>query len=322
MNRLLIAISMTLAGACIAAAEAQTSRYPDRPVRFIVPFAPSGGADIVARVVAGRIGDTLGQQVVIDNRAGGGGTIGAEIAARATPDGYTLIMGSASYAISPSLYKLPYDAIRDVTPVGMLATAPFVIVVNPSVPAKSVSELIAVAKAKPGAMNFGSSGIGSITHLATELFDMMAGVSMTHIPYKGNGPALTDLLGGQIHLIFLTSPVVGPHVQTGRLRALAVSGRERTATLPAVPTVAEAGLRGYEVMTWYAVWGPRGLPAGIVSRWNGEINRVIQIPDVMERFASDGLKPAPGSPQDFATMLKRDVERWRTVVQKTNVKVL
>lgn len=322
--RTLILIAGVLIGALgvdrHAVAQAQQSRYPERPIRFIVPFAPGGGADIVGRVIAQRMSEVLRQQVVVDNRGGGGGIIGAEIAARAVPDGYTLIMVSAGYAISPSLHKLPYDVVNDITAIALIGTASFVIVVNSAYPARNVNELIAIAKAKPGALNFGSSGTGGITHLATELFKLMAGVDMTHIPYKGNGPALTDLLGGQIQLIFLTSPVVGPHVQSGKLRALAVSGRERIATLPNVPTVAESGLRGYEAMTWFAVWGPKGLPKDVVGRWNSEINRIIQTPEMNDRFAQDGLKATPGTPEAFVAVLRRDVERWRDVVKRTNVK--
>jgi len=297
------------------------AKYPDRPMRLVVPFAPGGGADIVGRIVAQRASETLGQQVVVDNRAGGGGTMGAEIAATARPDGYTLILVSATYAISPSLYKLPYDALKDILPAGLLATGPFVIVVHPSLPARSVKELITFARSKPSAITYGSSGTGSITHLATELFCMMAGVKMIHVPYKGTGPAMTDLLGGQIQVIFGTSVSVSGHIKGGKLVPLAVTGPKRMTTLPELPTVAESGLPNYEVQTWYGIWFPRGTPREIITRWNKEINSMVSEPRLAQRFAQEGLEPAPGSPDDFVKVLNRDVERWKRVVERAAVKV-
>lgn len=315
-------VGMTLIVALVLASTAGVfaQDYPNRPIRFIVPFAPGGGSDMVARVVAQRMTETLGQQVVVDNRAGAGGRIGAEMAVRAAPDGYTLIMVSPSYAISPSLYKVPYDAVNDISAIALVDTSPYIVVVHPAVPAKNINELIALAKAKPGTLNFGSSGTGAILHLATELFKMMAGVNMVHIPYKGTGPALTDLLGGQIQMLLGSSVAVMPHIKGGKLRALAVTERKRMAALPDLPTVAESGIPGYDVTLWHGVLGPKGLPKQLVTRWNKEINRIIQTQEMKDRFANEGLEPAPGTPENFAEVLKRDVERWKQVVREANVK--
>ena len=300
---------------------AQPAKYPDRPIRLVVPFAPGGGADIVGRAFAQRAAEIFGQQVVVDNRGGGGGTIGAEITATARPDGYTLILVSATYAISPSLYRLPYNALNDIAPAGLLATGPFVIVVHPSLPVRSVKELIASARNKPAAIPYGSAGTGSITHLASELFCMMAGVQMIHVPYKGTGPAMTDLLGGQIQVIFGTSVSVSGHIKGGKLVPLAVTGPKRMATLPELPTVAESGLPDYEVQTWYGVWFPRGVAREILTRWNKEINAMIAETRLAQRFAQEGLDPAPGSPADFTKVLNRDIDRWKRVIERAAIKV-
>lgn len=318
-----MAIGAALLAAALATGNAQAAdKYPTKPVRFVVPFPPGGGTDIVARVIAQRMTETLGEQVVVDNRGGAGGTIGAEIAARAAPDGYTLIMVSGSYAVNPTLYKLSYDPIDGVTPIAQIATGPFVVVVHPSVPAKNIRELIALAKAKPGGLNFASTGTGGITHLTTELFKLMARVNLTHIPYRGTGPAITDLLGGQVQVLFGSSAATVPHVRTGKLRALAVTGPERMGALPDLPTVNESGVPGYEVSLWYGVLGPKGLPKDIAVRWNNEIKRIIQTQEMKDRFASEGLTPAPGTPEDFQAVVKRDVVKWTKVVKAANVKAI
>ena len=315
------AIGAALLAAGLAAGNALAAdKYPTKPIRFIVPFPPGGGTDIVARVIAQRMTEALGEQVVVDNRGGAGGTIGAEIAARAAPDGYTLIMVSGSYAVNPTVYKLSYDPVDGVTPVAQIATGPFVVVVHPSVPVKNIKELLALAKAKPGGLNFASTGTGGITHLTTELFKLMAHVNLTHIPYKGTGPAIIDLLGGQVQVLFGASAALVPHVRTGKLRALAVTGPERMGALPDLPTVNESGVPGYEVSLWYGVLGPKGLPKDIVTRWNSEIKRIVQTQEMKNRFASEGLTPAPGTPGDFAKVLKRDIEKWMKVVKDANVK--
>lgn len=305
----------------LASTEPLSARdYPIKPVRFIVPFAPGGGSDIIARVIAQRMTDTLGQQVVVDNRAGAGGIIGTETAVMAAPDGYTFLLISPTYAISPAIYKLPYDALNAISAVALVDTGPFVVLVHPGVGARNVKELIAFAKSKPGALNYGSSGKGSILHLATELLKMRAGVDMVHVPYKGTGPALVDLLGGQIQLLLGTSAAVLPSVKAGRLRALAVTELKRMAALPDVPTVQESGLPGYEVTQWHGVVAPKGLSKEVLGRWNLEINRIIQTQEMKERFASEGLNPAPGAPQDFADLLKGNVLRWKEVVEKAKIR--
>jgi tripartite-type tricarboxylate transporter receptor subunit TctC len=299
-----------------------TQGYPTKPIRMLVPFAPGGGTDIVARLLAQKLTEAFRQSVIVDNRAGGGGTIGAETAARATPDGYTLIMVSGSYATNAALFKLPYDPVNDIVPIALIGETAFLVCLHPAVPIKSVSELVAYAKAKPGALNYGSTGTGGITHLATELFDMMAGTKMTHVPYKGTGPALNDLLGGQIQLIFGSAPSMIPQVRANRLRAIAVTTSKRSAAVPEIPTVSEAGVRGYEAVLWYGVWGPKGLPKDIVQRWNAEIRKAVKLPDMKERLASEGLEIADAPPELFQSVVKRDVAKWSKVVKEANIKLI
>ena len=303
-------------------AQGKVDSYPTKPIRMIVPFAPGGGTDIVARLLAQKMTEAFKQSVIVDNRAGGGGTIGAETAVRAIPDGYTLIMVSGSYATNAALFKLPYDPVNDILPIALIGETAFLLCLHPAVPIKSVSELIAYAKAKPGALNYGSTGTGGITHLTTELFDLMAGTKMTHVPYKGTGPALNDLLGGQIQLIFGSAPSMIPQVRANRLRAIAVTTAKRSAAMPEIPTVSEAGVRGYESVLWYGVWGPKGLSKDIVRRWNTEIRNAIKLPDMKERLASEGLEAADGPPELFQTIVKRDVAKWSKVVKEANVKVI
>ena len=261
----LMAAVLLIAGLPCGSALAQNA-YPTKPLRLIVPFAPGGGTDIVARLLAQKLTESFKQTVIVDNRAGGGGTMGAETTVRATPDGYTTIIMSGSYATNAAMYKLPYDPVNDVVPMGLIGDTAFIIALHPGVPIKNVGELVAFAKAKPGALNYGSSGTGGIAHLSGELFDMLAGTKMTHIAYKGTGPALNDLLGGQIQLIFGSAPATIPLVRANRLRAIAVTTTKRSAALPDLPTVAEAGVPGYEVVLWYGVLGPKGLPKDIVAR--------------------------------------------------------
>jgi tripartite-type tricarboxylate transporter receptor subunit TctC len=295
--------------------------YPVKPVRIVDAFPPGGGSDVVARLIAPKLTEAWGQQVLVENRGGAGGTIGAEHALRAAPDGYTVLIATASYAVNPSVYKLPYDPINDITVIGQTASGPFVAVVHPSVPVKSIKELVALAKAKPGAINFASTGTGGITHLVSEFFKLTAGVDLVHIPYKGTGPALTDLLGGQVQVMFAASAAVMPHVTSAKLRALAVTGAKRVAALPDLPTVIESGVPGYDATLWYALLAPRGLPKDVLNLWNTEVNRVIQTQEIRERFASGGLEPAPGSPEQFTAVLKRDVERWAKVVKQAGIKI-
>jgi tripartite-type tricarboxylate transporter receptor subunit TctC len=299
---------------------AQAQKYPTKPVRLIVPFAPGGGTDIVGRSMAHKMSETLGQTVVVDNRAGAGGTIGAETVVRANPDGYTLAMVSASYGANAALFNLPYDAINDIQPIANIGDSGFVIVVHPSVPTKTIPELISLAKAKPGELNYGSTGTGGITHLATEYFELMGGTKMTHVPYKGTGPAITALVGNQLQLMFGSLPAAVPHVKAGRLRGLAVSTEKPSNALPGLPTVGQT-LKGFEVVLWYGVWGPKGLPKDVVNVWNKGIAQALQSKELQDRMASEGLEPAGGTPEQFRAMIKRDVEKWKRVVKQAKITV-
>jgi tripartite-type tricarboxylate transporter receptor subunit TctC len=301
-------------------AAAQADRYPNKPIRMLVPFAPGGGTDIMARLVAANMSATLGQQVIVDNRAGGGGTIGAETAVRAAPDGYTVIMVSGSYGTNAALYKLPYDPVKDIQPIVMIGDSGFVLALHPSVPAKTVPELIAHAKANPGKLNYASTGTGGITHLTSELFDLMAGTKMTHIPYKGTGPALSDLLGGQVQLIFGAMPATIPHARSGKLRGIGVTTAKRAGPLPDVPAIAEF-VKGYESALWYGLWGPKGLPKPIIARWNEGVAQSLKTPEMQKRLAGDGVEPAGGPPEQFLNAIARDVEKWKKVVKAANIKV-
>jgi tripartite-type tricarboxylate transporter receptor subunit TctC len=293
--------------------------YPDRPIRLIVAFAPGGAPDIVARMLSQKLLDAFKQAVVVDNRPGGGGIIGNETAVRATPDGYTMLIVSAAYATSAALYKLPYDPVNDVDTIAVIGEAGFIVTTHPSVPVASVKELIAYDKANPGKLNYGSSGSGGSNHLVTELFNQMAGTRMTHVPYKGTGPALNDLLGGQIQLIIGSLPVMLPQIKANRLRGIAVATVKRSNAAPEIPTVAET-VPGYEAVQWVGLLGPKALPKDVVARWNAEINRILQLPDVKEHMAGYGVEPAGGSPERFREILRRDIAKWQKVVKIANIK--
>ena len=319
-SRMSLHQSLIIAAAgCALAAPVVAQKYPNKPVRMIVPFVPGGGTDIMARMFAQKFAEAAGQVVVVDNRAGGGGTIGAETAVRAVPDGYTLCMVSTSYSTNAALFKLPYDAIRDITPIVMIGDAGILLTLHPSVPAKTVKDLIALAKARPGTLNFASTGTGGNTHLATELLIMMAGIQMTHVPYKGTGAALNDLLGGQVQLIMGTLGVMLPHVKTGRLRGIAVTNAKRSSALPDVPTIAET-LPGYEAALWYGLWGPKGLPADVVTLWNREIRKAAQSAEIKERFMVEGIEASDAPPELFRDVIQRDVTKWIKVVKAANIR--
>lgn len=309
---------LLIALAALAAGAVHAQKYPAKPVRLIVPFAPGGGTDIVARVIAQKVSEAVGQSVVVDNRAGAGGTIGAEIAVRSAPDGYTLIMVSGSYGTNAALYKLPYDPVNDIQPVVMIGDTGFVAALHPAVPIRNVGELIAYAKANPGKLNYGSTGTGGITHLATELFDLMAGTKMTHIPYKGTGPALNALLGGQIQIIFGSMPATAPHVKSGKLRGIGVTTTTRSSALPDVPPIADT-VPGYEVVLWYGIWGPKGLPGEVVTLWNREVAKVLKTKEMKDRLAGDGIEPAGGPPGQFRDAISRDVGKWKKVVKDAGI---
>jgi len=304
-----------------ASAQKKAEAYPTKPIRMIVPFAPGGGTDIVARAMAQKLTESLGQSVIVDNRAGAGGTIGAETAVRSVPDGYTLAMVSGSYAANAALFKLPYDPVNDVTPISLIGQTGFLVSLHPSVAAKNMKEFIALAKAKPGSINYASTGTGGITHLATELFATMADVKMTHIPYKGTGPALIDLLGGQVQMMVGALPAMVPQHKTGKVRGIAVTTSKRNGAVPDVPTVGET-VPGYEAILWYAFFGPKNLPKDVVTLLNGEITKAISTPEMKERMASEGLDPVGGPPSQFGDVLKRDVPKWTKVVKDANIKTI
>ena len=300
-----------------SAGHASALAYPVKPIRIVVPFSAGGSADIFARAIGQKMTDAWNQQVVIDNRAGSGGVIGSEIAAKAAPDGYTLMMGiTANIAINPALYrKLPYDPVRDFAPVTLIAAAPYVMVVPPSLPVKTARDFIALALARPGQLNYASLGNGSAGHLTAELFASMAGIRLAHVPYKLVGSVLTDLMSAQVQLFFLGAVSAQAQIKGGRLRAIGVTGARRSALLPEVPTVAESGVRGYEVTGWYGVLVPAGTPRPIVAELNREIARILKLPDVSERFSAEGAELIGNSPEAFAGYIKSEIAKWSNVVK-------
>lgn len=291
--------------------------YPAKPVRLLVPFSAGGPTDVLARAIGQKLGESLGQPVVIENRAGAGGNIGSDFVAKAPSDGYTLILGTVgTHAINASLYsKLPFDVTRDFAPIALVASATIVMVANPSVPANTIKEFVALAKSKPGELHFASPGSGTPQHLAAELFKTMAGVEMTHVPYKGAAPALTDLLGGQVSLGFVSLPAALPHIKAGKLKAFGVTAARRSAVAPDVPTIAQAGLPGYEVENWYGVLAPAGTSKEIVHKLNAEIVKLLQAPDVRERLNGQGFEILQSSPEQFDAFLKSELVRWAKVVK-------
>jgi tripartite-type tricarboxylate transporter receptor subunit TctC len=310
-----------LAGAIAAGitpAAAQT--FPSKPVRMIVPFAPGGSTDVLGRIVAQRLTRGLGQNVIVDNRAGGGTNIGAELVARAAPDGYTLLMTSTTQAINVTLYpKLAYDLVKDFTAVSPVATSPSVLVVHPSVPAKTVKELIALAKSRPGQLTYASSGSGSTAHLAGELFKMSAGIDLVHVPYKGAGPAQTDLIGGHVHSMFGFTAGVLQHLKAGKLRALGVTSEKRLTDLPGLPTMREAGVKGYEVSVWYGLLAPVGTPNDIVALLNAETAKAVK--EVAPKFGELGAYPLYSTPAEFSRFVQAEISKWAPVVKRSGAKV-
>ena len=312
---------MTCCAACCAHA---ADVYPNKPIRIIITVAPGGGADITARAVGQKLSEAWGQQVVVDNRPGGNGIVGMDIAAHASPDGYTIVEGTIGpVAVNPSLYsKLPYDPVNDFAPIARAVTALNMLVVYPSLPAHSVKELIAYAKANPGKLNYGSSGVGFADHLAGALFETLAGVKMQHVPYKGGAPAMVDLLGGNIQLIFATVSTSLTHVKAGRIRALAVTSAKRVAQFADVPTVAEAGVPGFAVDNWYGFMAPRGTPKPIVVKLHAEMNRILDLPDVQVRLAVLGIFPFPApSPEAYGDYVKAEIKKYAKVVQDSGVRI-
>ena len=324
MNRrtLLAALAAALAVSVPPAALAQTA-FPTRPIRIVVPFPPGGTTDILARAAAQKMAEAWKEQAVVDNRPGAGGNIGAELVAKAPADGYTMLMGTVgTHSINASLYaKMPYDHVRDFAPVILVAAVPNVLVVHPSVPVNSVAELIAYAKANPGKLNFASSGSGTSIHLAGELFKVMAGVTMAHVPYKGSAPAIADLVGGQVQLMFDNLPSALPQIKAGRLRALGVTSAQRAPALPDVPTIAESGLPGYEASSWFGLLAPAGTPKDVVAKVNGEVARWLASPEAKEKLLSQGANAAGGTPEDFARHIAAETAKWQQVVKASGAKV-
>ena len=315
MRHLLAAILL-----CSSPAHAQ---YPSKPIHLIVPFPPGGGNDTVARAIAQQIGPDLGQPVVVDNRPGAGGSVGAELAAKAPADGYTLFLaGVGSHAVNPNLHaKLPYDAVKDFAPITLVASAPSVLVVNPSVPARSIAEFTAYARANPGKLNYASNGNGSAAQLAAAMYESMAGVRMVHVPYKGIAPAMTDLMSGEVQLMFGTVVALVPHIQAGKLRALAVTSRKRSALLPDVPTIAESGLPDYQAGSWYGILAPAGTPREVIERLHGAIIKAIRQPEVAKRLAAEGAEVIGSTPEEFGAHIRSEIARVGAVVRAAGIRI-
>ena len=312
-----------LAAILVVAATAAfgAERYPSKPVRLIVPFAAGGNTDIVARTIAQKLAEGQGQQVVVDNRGGAGGVIGTELAARAPSDGYTLLMVSASHVINPGLRKLPYDTEKDFTAISIVADVPVILVVHPSLPVRTMPELVALAKAKPGQLNCASGGSGTTAHLAAELLKSAAAINFAHIPYKGIGPALTDLLGGQVQMMFSAMPSVMPHVRQGRLRALGIAAAQRSPALPDLPTIDEAGIPGVHANVNFALLAPAATPREIISRLNGEVGKILRMPEVRERMLSEGAVPVGNSAEETTRFLAGEIARWGKVTKALGLRL-
>ena len=318
MTRLL---ALLVAGV-LAAPIALAQKFPERAIRFVVPFPPGGGNDILARALAPRMAELLGQPVVIDNRPGAGGNIGTELVAKAAPDGHTIVIASNQVTMNPWLYsKLPFDIEKDFAPVALAASVPMVLVVNPSVPAQNVRELIALAKREPGKLNHSTPGSGTPQHIAFEVFNHAAGVKVTHVPYKGTGPAIADLLGGQVQAAFGTMASIDQHVKAGKLRALAVATPKRSQAMPAVPTVDEAGLPGFDVSLWYSILAPAGTPRDVLMRLSGDVQKTLNSPDIRERLAQQGFEVSYLNPDEMSALLKRDLARWQKSIRDIGLKL-
>lgn len=313
----LLGTTLVTAATCVVA---QT--YPERPVRLIVPIAAGGSSDVLARAVAQKLSESLGQSVMVDNRPGGSSIIGHDLAAKAPPDGYTILLVSTSFVVNPSLYsKLPHDTLKDLTPITLLAVAPYFLTVHPSLPVKSPAQLIALAKARPGALNYGSGGNGTGTHMAMELFKSKAGINITHIPYKGSGQAIVDLMAGQVQALFVNIIAGVPHMKAGKMRALGVSGAKRSAVSPEIPTISESGLPGFEDYGIFGIVAPAGTPREIINRLNTEIVRAINQPDIKARQASEGVEVVGNRPEEFAALIRADIAKWAEVIKSSGIRV-
>ncbi len=318
----LIRSALVAAGAlCITCVHAQAPNYPSRAIRMIVPFAPGGGSDIVARLIGVELSKGLGQPVVIDNRAGAGSTLGTDLTAKAPPDGYTIVLNNIGLAFNATLYqKLPYDTLKDLAPISLVATQPNLFVVHPSLPVKSVAEFLKLARARPGQITYASGGVGSGSHLAAELLILLTKVNLIHVPYQGTGPAVVDLLGGQVQMMVSTMASALPHAKAGKLRALGVTSAARSPAAPEVPTMIEAGVPGFEFTTWYAMLAPAGTPRPIIQKLNAELARISKVPDIADKFSTQGLDPLSSTPEAFGEYLKSEVDKWGKVVKATGAR--
>ena len=305
-----------LSAAALAPLPVHAADWPAKPVTLVVPFAAGGTTDIVGRAIAQKLGEALGQQVLVDNRAGAGGTLGAASVAKAAPDGYTFLLATVAHTMAPGIYKtLPYDFMKELDPIGLVALTPNVLIVNPALPVKTVAELVAYIKANPGKVNYGSAGKGSTEHLSGELFRSLTGTDILHIPYKGGAPMMTDLMGGQIQMAIETSPSAAPHVRSGKVRALAVTTLKRSGAYPGVPTLDEAGVKGYDVTTWYAVVAPRGTPPAIEKRMAAELAKALKLPDLEKRFEEQGVSAGDMTPEQLAGFIRSETAKWTKVAR-------
>jgi len=321
MKASLLVVSMMLAmGLAGSGAGAETDRYPVKPIRMVVPFTPGGSNDLLGRVLAQKLHATWGQPAIVDNRPGGGSTIGIETVVRAVPDGYTLLLTSGGIASNVSLYKLSFNPVKDLAPVALLAQMPYLLAVHPSVPAKSALELISLAKAQPGKLTFASSGVGTSSHLTGEMFRLQAKIDMLHIAFKGGGPAVNAVIGGEVQVIFNVITGTLPYARSGKLRALGVSTSQRIEVAPDLPTIAESGLPGYEVIAWYNLFAPAGTPRPVINKINAEINRILQQPDVRERLLTLGVIPLSGTPEALGDYLQFEITRWAKLIREAGIK--
>jgi tripartite-type tricarboxylate transporter receptor subunit TctC len=316
-----LCIALVAFGVCCGISDAQAQSYPNHTITLVIPFAPGGSTSIVGRVIADKMSQLLGESIVVDNRPGAGGTVGTKAVAKSDPDGYTLLLGyTGTLAIGPSLYKnVGYDPRKDFAPIGMIGNAPSALAVHPSFPAKSVSELIAYAKANPGKVNFGSAGVGSVNHITGEYFARAAGITLVHIPYKGTGPALTDLLGGHIPMALAPIPAIHANVSAGLLRALAVTGKTRSSLLPNVPTISETGLTGFEASLYYGLVAPAGTPRPVIDKLNRELQAALASDEVKKQLGLDGTEITPGTPEDYADFIDKDEKKWSELVKASGV---
>ena len=318
--RLRNTVSIAALAACVAGTAGAADLYPAKPVKLVIPFPPGGSNDVVGRVIAQQLGERLGQQVVVDNRGGAGGMIGTEMVAKATPDGYTLLFISSAFAANSSLYKLPYDPVKAFVPVAMIAAGPNVLAVAPNLPVNSVKELIALARQKPGQLNYASAGIGSFQHLGSALFVSMARLDIVHVPFKGGGPAMVDVIAGNTQIMLGSLVQTLPQIKSGKLKALGVGGLRRSRTLPDVPTIAEAGVPGYDAVNWWGIIAPAGTPAAIVARLHKDLGSIVQTPELQKRFEAEAVEALQMSPAEFGQTIEKETVKWARVVQDAGIK--